>query len=577
MQRSDDFAVLDQLDATFKAIEAAWEHYLKKGLPKGIHHLKDVPEIKEPVQAIRKAIAKIKHHELKIAVITQMDGKISLPIAMLIFEDMRLLNLDKLTKALSQHQHTFNAEKFDTELKNSFETYIYGGTFGSGAELKDLEGDVAVKKFITDKVLQPFFEGNKLGALPPAEKLNLTQLLLKHIYLTCSIEVYIRSDLWQNNRTVIEKTVAKELFRSDKLQAIVRKPYVAISKLADMIVADEELKPLQEEASTWLKGLYYRIYNLVKPEYRVNGTIVPGKDGLFQRIDKEDETFFKHFKLTKAQVSGPHLHIAAILSRKFQGIDNFSLEIFEEFTKAILERADKKLSEMVNILNLQPPKARPIPINRSGSSTSSILVSASPDLFFTRLADGATQVVLTFPKTADPTIVRDAERRIAEQYTPNGKVVDPETLPNELLALEFESDKRKKCAHLATAIAKYQLTEYQTGCLNFVKRAGEIIIQVYRKWASSSYYLFGGIGQANVNIINEFERNLKDARDPREQLQACLKCCEALSVVGSKNILPLFYALILDGNSDLCREHGFTGGVYNVLMEKRPMQRLGNP
>ncbi len=568
--RIEDFAVFDQLDTIFKAIEAAWTDYLKKGLPKGIKYLKDVPEIKEPIQRIRKAITQVNHYELKIALITQMDGKISLPIAILIFEEMRLANLERLNQALTEQKYQFAVEEFDKELKSSFEHYIYGGTFGSGASLKELEGDTAVRKFITDKVLEPFFKKLKVG---DAEKKNLTQLLLRHIYLTCSVEVYIRSDLWQNDLSTVEKEVALALGSTSKCEMKVRKPYTAICKLAEMPTADEMLKPLSEESAIWLRGLYYRIYNLVKPGFRVNGNIVPSKDG-YPKIDPEDEKFFRYFNLTKAQVSEPHRAIANVFIRKFQGVDNFSLEIFEEFSKQIMERGERKLSELVHMLNMQPPKARSIQINRSGSSIAPP-VSISPDLSFLKLPDGGTEIVLRFSKAADPDAVRNAERKLAQEFTPQGKPVDPDTLPDELQACAFEGDKRKKCNDLATAIAKYQLTEYQIGCLSSIKKDAQTVIGVYRKWSSSYYYMLGLFSQANTLIIDEFEKNINQAKDPREQLQVCLKCCEQLAAAKSKNILPLFYAFLLGGDDEISKTHNLKSEVFQKLLERRPVAKLG--
>lgn len=568
--RIEDFAVFDQLDTIFKAIEAAWTDYLKKGLPKGIKHLKDVPEIKEPIQKIRKAIAQINHPELKIALITQMDGKISLPIAILIFEEMRLANLEKLNQALSEQKHQFAVEEFDKELKSAFEHYIYGGTFGSGANLKELEGEAAVRKFITDKVLEPFFKKCKVG---DEEKKNLRQLLLRHIYLTCSVEVYIRSDHWQNDISTVEKEVALALGSAFKCEMKVRKPYTAICKLAEeMPAADGMLKPLSEEGAIWLKGLYYRIYNLVKPGFRVNGNIVPSKDG-YPKIDPEDEKFFRYFNLTKAQVSEPHRVIANVLIRKSQGIDNFSLETFEEFSKQITDRGERKLSELAHALNMQPPKARSM-ISRSGSGIAPTLF-VSPDLQVSRLPDGSTQMILTFPKTADLSPVRAAERELAEKYTPQGKPVDPDTLPNELQACAFEEDKRKKCNDLATAIAKYQLTEYQIGCLSSIKKDAQTVIGVYRKWASSYYYGLGLLSQANTPIIDEFEKSINQAKDPREQLQVCLKCCEQLAAAKSKNILPLFYAFLLGGDDAISQAHNLKSEVFQKLLERRPAAKPG--
>lgn len=171
---------------------------------------------------------------------------------------------------------------------DTFEQFIFN-EIKDGDDLQKMEQlltQAVIDKKIAEILKDVKQKMRQVGAknLEKHEK-ELERYLITELFLSCVIRAFIGSDNAQKMYSFWEKKKFWETYSNVKL----RKPFKALAYVLKHIEIPDDKQEAWHEANLYLIGFYQRVYRKMPKEGRdKNGNIIPGKDGLYYTVDKQD-------------------------------------------------------------------------------------------------------------------------------------------------------------------------------------------------------------------------------------------------------------------------------------------------
>jgi len=536
--------------------------------------------LRDKLSGIRVEVNSINDRKLMITRISELDGIVSLPLLIVMLQDIKRLNETDIFESFMQAtgkdlRRETRKTSFD-EICKSFMGVDIEATFRAytkNTETKDVT-EQAVKAQMQKLITEFWTTAQKKFRISKLQSENAFNAwrgyLMTEIYLTCVLETYRFTDDVQMNVGMKQKTFALWMNLRE-----VYNPYVAICHAAKQVQVTPKTEALFREVAIWLKGLYERSYNQV-PQFLKDGEGKVTESGFLYIGDQEERDLYKWKPpMTKVRMADNHKYHGDVLTAKLpqdqaqlqpaSAVNNLPAiarepapsgqqslpDHIEPLSNLLPELSGRSAASILQGRKADDGKSDDRP--RLPSTPPSLLLpqqDAIPQPILIVLNQDFYQMTISLHKNEQEKLNRLAV--VVGKVMEYGVLADESELRKDLLLCQSFSDE-DKILKLKDCIRKYQLSSNQSSSLMFIPNSVNDAFPVYSE--GSRYWIFS---HAHAEDARAVIAKINSTANPRVQLEAMFSLRKMLKKNGSTNLLPVLNKILLDSYKLLC------GGVENV-------------
>ncbi len=500
------------------------------------------------LHSIRDEVKVINDRKAMINQILEFDGILSLPILIMILQEIKQFNeadiFESLLQATGKDLRKETKEtNFEVICANYLKVDIKGAfeAFTKNADTKNVDENAVksqMQKLITD-IWAALQKNLRLNSKILSDKAfnDFCGFLRTEIYLTCVLETYRFTDDVQMNVGVKQKKFALWMNLREVLN-----PYVAINQAAKQVQITPKTEALFREAAIWLKGLYQRSYSQV-PQFLKDADGKVTEIGFSYIGDQEERDLYKWKPpLTKIRMADNHKYHGDVLLAKLpQEQAQLQAEAKEAATNQTQIEPIEPLSNLLPGLRIKKPDdKRPDERPRLPSEPASLLHPPQEGFQPVLIVKDQDHYQMTI------SLHKDEQEKLHRLSVKVGKVmrcgvVAAESELGKELMLYQSFSPEEKINKLRDCICKYQLTSNQSSSLKFIRVT---VNDTFQGYADSSRYWF--FSRANAEDARNVIMKINGAANPREQLDALFSLRKILMNNNSASLRRILDKILLD-------------------------------